>query len=157
MSPKSLLRLPAASSSIDELTSGSFQHVIDEVAPPSDRHSIKKLVFCSGKIYYDVITSEQRKTAAHVAVARIEMLYPFPEIDVARVMESYPALGELVWLQEEPSNMGARKWVVPKLADLAGAGVAVSWVSRPERSSPAEGYPAAHKAEQFRLVSAALA
>lgn len=157
LSPKSLLRLPAASSSIDELTSGSFQHVIDEVAPPSDRHSIKKLVFCSGKIYYDVITSEQRKTAAHVAVARIEMLYPFPEIDVARVMESYPALGELVWLQEEPSNMGARKWVVPKLADLAGAGVAVSWVSRPERSSPAEGYPAAHKAEQFRLVSAALA
>ncbi len=157
MTPKSLLRLPAASSPVSRLTDGSFLEVLDEVSPPTDRGSITKLVFCSGKVYYDVVTSSERARAPHVAVSRIEMLYPFPETDVARVIRSYPNLKKIVWLQEEPSNMGARKWVTPKLAKFLGGDIELVYVSRLERSSPAEGYPAAHKAEQNRLITTALA
>ena len=88
---------------------------------------------------------------------RVELLYPVAQEQLIELIASYPNLKEIVWLQEEPSNMGARKWLVPQLADIAPAGVPVRWISRPERSSPAEGYPAAHQAEQTRLVTEALA
>ena len=113
-------------------------------------------MLCSGKIYYDAITDDRRAEAAHVAVGRIELLYPFPGAEVTELLRRYPRVEELVWLQEEPSNMGPRKWVVPQLAALAPEGIRTWYVSRPERSSPAEGYPAAHKAEQTRLVTEAL-
>jgi 2-oxoglutarate dehydrogenase E1 component len=85
------------------------------------------------------------------------MLYPFPLVEVIDVIRAYRNIEEIVWLQEEPSNLGARKWVIPQLERSAPKGVLVRDISRPERSSPAEGYPAAHKAEQERLVNAALA
>jgi 2-oxoglutarate dehydrogenase E1 component len=113
-------------------------------------------VLCSGKIYYDVITDDRRATARTVAVGRIEMLYPFPSEEVRALLAAYPGLREVVWLQEEPANMGPRKWVVPQLQELAPDGVTARYASRPERSSPAEGYPAAHKIEQHRLVTEAL-
>ena len=118
---------------------------------------MRRLVLCSGKVYYDVIAAEQRAAAQHVAVGRIELLYPFPDGQLRQLIESYPHLEEVVWLQEEPMNMGARKWVVPQLIELTEDGPSVRYVSRPERSSPAEGYPAAHRAEQQRLVSEVLA
>jgi 2-oxoglutarate dehydrogenase E1 component len=108
-------------------------------------------------MYYDAVTDERRDAARHVAIGRIELLYPFPEAEVADLVSRYPNVRQIVWLQEEPENMGARKWVVPQLEALAPQGVTVRFVSRPERSSPAEGYPAAHKAEQLRLVTEALA
>jgi len=92
-----------------------------------------------------------------VAFARVEMLYPFPLAEVVELIRSYPRLTEIVWLQEEPNNFGARKWVVPLLENAAPKGVPVRHISRPERSSPAEGYPAAHAAEQERLANEALA
>ncbi len=157
MTPKSLLRLPQATSSVAELSEGRFHPVLDDPALPGTRDSVKRLVLCSGKVYYDVAGAERRSEAGHVAIGRVELLYPFPETGVRELADSFPNLEEIVWLQEEPMNMGARKWVVPHLETLVPEGVAVRYVSRPERSSPAEGYPAAHQAEQQRLVSEALA
>jgi len=114
-------------------------------------------VLCSGKVYYDVVMAKRRAEAGHVAVGRIELLYPFPRDAVLHLVSGYPALREVVWLQEEPFNMGARKWAVPQLEALVGEAVAARHISRPEHSSPAEGYPAAHRAEQERLVREALA
>jgi 2-oxoglutarate decarboxylase len=155
--PKSLLRLPRAASKLADLAHGRFEPVLDDPALPAGRDAVTRLVCCTGKMFYEAITDERRAAAGHVALGRIELLYPFPRDELAALIGQYPNLRELVWLQEEPSNMGARKWTVPQLTDLAPAGVAVRWISRPERSSPAEGYPAAHKAEQVRLVSEALA
>jgi 2-oxoglutarate dehydrogenase E1 component len=117
---------------------------------------VTRLVLCSGKVYYDIVGAERRAQAAHVAVGRVELLYPFPEPGVRRLIEPFPQLREIVWVQEEPSNMGARKWMVPQVQQLAPPGVTVRYVSRPERSSPAEGYPAAHRVEQDRIVAEAL-
>jgi 2-oxoglutarate dehydrogenase E1 component len=154
--PKSLLRHPSAVSRPADFSRPRFEPVLDDPTLPGDRGEVTRLVLCTGKIYYDVMTANHRPHARTVAVGRIELLYPFPTAEVETVLNAYPNLRELVWLQEEPANMGARKWVVPQLEELARGGVSVRHVSRPERSSPAEGYPAAHKAEQERLVTEAL-
>jgi 2-oxoglutarate dehydrogenase E1 component len=104
-----------------------------------------------------VVADERRAASPHVAVGRLELLYPFPSPETERLLGSYPNLKEIVWLQEEPANMGARKWVVPQVAEIAPMGVGMRHVCRPERSSPAEGYPAAHKTEQQHLVDEVLA
>jgi 2-oxoglutarate dehydrogenase E1 component len=154
--PKSLLRHPGAVSTLADFTRGRFEPILDDPALRGDRSEVTRLVLCSGKVYYDVITDDRRADARAVAVGRIEMLYPFPTLEVEALLNAYPNLREVVWLQEEPANMGARKWVVPQLGELARDGVTVRYVSRPERSSPAEGYPAAHRTEQQRLVDEAL-
>jgi 2-oxoglutarate dehydrogenase E1 component len=113
-------------------------------------------VFCTGKVYYDIVGNEAAPGADAVAVARIEQLYPFP-VEVARgVIASYPALDEIVWAQEEPQNMGAWRTIRHRLEEAA-AGVPVRYVGRPWRASTAEGYPTAHALEQERIVYAALA
>jgi 2-oxoglutarate dehydrogenase E1 component len=157
MTPKSLLRLPQATSHVAEFTEGEFHAVLDDPDLPGTRETVTRLVLCSGKVYYDIVGSERRAEAGHVAVGRIELLYPFPEGQVVELIESYPNLEEVLWLQEEPMNMGARKWMVPHLEAVAPDNVAVRYTSRPERSSPAEGYPAAHHAEQQRIVNEGLA
>jgi 2-oxoglutarate dehydrogenase E1 component len=157
MTPKSLLRLPAATSRIEELTTGRFLAVLDDAAAAGRRDQVTRLVLCSGKVYYDLLASPARAAAPHVAIGRLEMLYPIPATALAELIDRYPGLREIVWLQEEPSNMGARKFIVPKLRDIAPPAVALRDVARPERSSPAEGYPAAHQAEQARIVREAFA
>jgi 2-oxoglutarate dehydrogenase E1 component len=156
MTPKSLLRLPQATSRPSELTAGTFRAVLDDPALPGARENVTRLVLCSGKIYYEVAGSELRPEATHVAIARLELLYPFAEGDIVRLISAYPNLQEIVWLQEEPMNMGARKWMIPALTGVLPKPLTLRYVSRPERSSPAEGYPAAHRAEQQRLVAEAL-
>ena len=154
MTPKSLLRLPAAASHLDDLVLGKFRSVLwdrDRTWP----EKVTRLVLCSGKVYYDIIASPRRNDAAHVKIGRVELLYPFPGAEIGEYARRYPNLKEVVWVQEEPRNMGARKFVLPKIREMLPAGVALLDVSRPERSSPAEGYPAAHKAEQDRIVTAA--
>ncbi len=155
MTPKSLLRLPQAVSRINELAEGRFHPVLDDPTVTDAPMNITRLVMCSGKVYYDIIGNARRPEAGHVAVGRIELLYPFPTEAMAQLLERYSNVKEIVWVQEEPSNFGGRKWMVPQLAELAGTAT-VTEISRPERSSPAEGYPAAHKAEQHRIVSEAL-
>jgi 2-oxoglutarate dehydrogenase E1 component len=113
-------------------------------------------VLTSGKLYYDIVGHEQRANAPHVAVARLEQLYPFP-VEAARdVVASYPWLDEIVWAQEEPQNMGAWRSIRHRLEEAA-AGVPVRFVGRPWRASPSEGYPTAHLREQDRIVREALA
>jgi 2-oxoglutarate dehydrogenase E1 component len=156
MTPKSLLRLPAATSRFAELATGRFRAVLDDSAAADRRDAITRLVLCSGKVYYDLLAAPARAGAAHVALGRVELLYPFPAAELAELIRSYPKLTEVVWVQEEPRNMGARKFVLPKLRDLTPPAIAIKDVSRPERASPAEGYPAAHQAEQARIVREAL-
>jgi 2-oxoglutarate dehydrogenase E1 component len=154
MTPKGLLRLKQASSTADELTSGRFHPVLDDTT--ADRERVRRLVLCSGKLYYDLIGHEERAQAAGVAVARIEQLYPFP-VDAARELTaSYPNLAELVWAQEEPQNMGAWRTIRHRLEAAAPEGVAVRYVGRPWRASPSEGYPTAHLLEQDRISREAL-
>jgi 2-oxoglutarate dehydrogenase E1 component len=154
MTPKSLLRLPAATSHLDDLVLGKFRAVLwdrDRTWP----ERVTRLLLCSGKIYYDIFASPQRSELPNVKIGRIELLYPFPAAEIGEYVRRYPNLKEVVWVQEEPRNMGARKFVLPKIRDVLPQSVALTDVSRPERSSPAEGYPAAHKAEQERIVAAA--
>jgi len=154
MTPKSLLRLPAAASRLADLASGRFHAVLDDAAAAERRDAITRLVLCSGKVYYDLLASRAQHPS--VAIGRVELLYPFPAAEIADLVRRYPKLTEVVWVQEEPRNMGARKFVLPKLRDLTPTAIAIKDVSRPERASPAEGYPAAHQAEQARIVREAL-
>jgi len=154
MTPKSLLRLPAAASQVNDLVLGKFRTVLwdrDRTWP----EKVTRLVLCSGKVYYDIVASPRRAQAPQVKIGRVELLYPFPGNEIGEYARRYPNLKEVVWVQEEPRNMGARKFVLPKIRDLLPKGVTLLDVSRPERSSPAEGYPAAHKVEQDRIVAAA--
>jgi 2-oxoglutarate dehydrogenase E1 component len=156
MTPKSLLRHPGATASLEDLTQGEFSHVLEDATIGDSHDAVKRLVLCSGKVYYDLTGHPRRLEARHVAVGRIEMLYPFPRGQLSDLIHRYPGLEEVVWVQEEPSNFGARKWVVPQTAEVLPEGVTIRHISRPERSSPAEGYPAAHKQEQERIVTGAL-
>src|SRR5881296_554562 len=154
--PKSLLRLPQAASRLEDLTAGGFRPVLDDPEGAA-RRGATRLVLCSGKVYYDVVLSPRRAEAAHVAIGRVELLYPFPTLELAALIKRYPKITEIVWVQEEPRNMGPQKFMLPQLRELVGPGVTVRDIGRPERSSPAEGYPAAHQAEQARIVAEAFA
>ncbi|MGZ6266541.1 MAG: 2-oxoglutarate dehydrogenase E1 component, partial [Candidatus Limnocylindrales bacterium] len=156
MTPKSLLRLPAARSSPRELSSGGFEPVLDDADRAGSRESVRRLVLCSGRFFYDLLASPRRSESGDVAIARVELLYPFPGNEVGRLIALYPKLESVVWAQEEPRNMGARKFVMPEIAEVLAPGVSFIQVSRPERSSPAEGYAAAHRAQQRALVNEAL-
>jgi 2-oxoglutarate dehydrogenase E1 component len=156
MTPKGLLRLKNAASTLDELSTGSFQPVI---ADPTAGHDVHRLVLCSGKVYYDIVGHDARPGATDVAVARLEQLYPFPVEAVAELIASLPNLEEIVWAQEEPQNMGAWRSIRHRLDDAARSSssvAGVTYVGRTWRASPSEGYPTAHQIEQDRIVRAAL-
>ena len=154
--PKSLLRLPQATSRLEDLTAGGFRPVLDDPEGAA-RRGATRLVLCSGKVYYDLVLSPRRAEASHVAIGRVELLYPLPALELAALIKRYPKISEIVWVQEEPRNMGPQKFMLPQLRELVGPGVTVRDIGRPERSSPAEGYPAAHQAEQARIVREAFA
>jgi len=159
MTPKGLLRLRQATSTIDDLSAGSFQSVIDDPELPADRGAIRRLVLCSGKIYYDLTAHDLRSEASTAAIARIELLYPFPVDALARIVESYPELREIVWAQEEPQNMGAWRSLRHRLEEAASHAPfveRVEYVGRAWRASPSEGYPTLHQHEQDRIVREAL-
>jgi 2-oxoglutarate decarboxylase len=153
--PKSLLRLPQATSTLAELSGESaFQPVLAE--PGVQDEKVTRLVLCTGKIYYDLTGHSIRAEAEGLAVGRVELLYPFPEAQVLELIERYPNLREIVWAQEEPRNMGARAHMFPRLMQIMPARIRFGYVGRPERASPGEGYPAAHASEQSRIVTTAL-
>ncbi|MDQ3874293.1 MAG: 2-oxoglutarate dehydrogenase E1 component [Actinomycetota bacterium] len=154
MTPKGLLRLREASSPPADFTEGSFAAVLDD--PAVDREGVRRLVLCSGKIYYDIAGHEERGKANDVAVARLEQVYPFPVEPIASLMARYPALQEVVWAQEEPQNMGAWRALRHRLEDALPDGVTLRYVGRPWRASSSEGYPTAHLVEQDRIVRQAL-
>jgi 2-oxoglutarate dehydrogenase E1 component len=157
MTPKSLLRLPQAASRPSELSGGAFRSVLDDPTFGDEAAAgVRRLLLCSGKVYYDMALSELRAQATDVAIVRVERLYPFPTEELQAVVERYPKIESVGWVQEEPRNMGARKFVLPKIRQLVPYKIPVGDISRPERSRPAEGYPAAHAAEQARIVREAL-
>jgi len=155
MTPKSLLRLPQANSSLADLTDGAFASVLDDPAVTTP-DPVRRVILCSGKIYYDLAGSPEREAHPEVAIVRLERLYPFPTKDLEAVLARYPAAERVAWVQEEPRNMGARKFVLPKIRHLVPFRIPLGDISRPERSRPAEGYPAAHHIEQARIVREAL-
>ena len=152
--PKSLLRLPQAASSLPDLTGGTFQPVIDDADSGVQQRagSVTRVVLCTGKVFYDLLAEANKLGDRRPALVRIEGLYTFPEDAVRGVLGKYPAAKEIVWAQEEPRNMGAWSYIAPRLLPLLPQGAELEYVGRPERASPAEGYPAAHAAEQSRIV-----
>jgi 2-oxoglutarate dehydrogenase E1 component len=154
MTPKGLLRLKQAGSTLDDLASGEFRSVLDDQG--ADRERVERLVLCQGKIYYDIVGHEGRGDLDRVAVARIEQLYPFPVEQAQALFVGYPNLREVVWAQEEPQNMGAWRAIRHRLEETKPEGVPLLYVGRPWRASPSEGYPTAHLREQDRIVRSAL-
>ncbi|MFN8130979.1 MAG: multifunctional oxoglutarate decarboxylase/oxoglutarate dehydrogenase thiamine pyrophosphate-binding subunit/dihydrolipoyllysine-residue succinyltransferase subunit [Solirubrobacteraceae bacterium] len=154
MTPKSLLRLPQATNRIQHLAESQFYPVLGE--PRVDVDKVTRLVLCTGKIYYDLVGHGQREGNDGVAVGRVELLYPFPEGPILELVNTYPNLKEVVWVQEEPRNMGARAHMSPRLMQILPQELSFGYIGRPERASPGEGYPAAHVQEQNRILSTAL-
>jgi 2-oxoglutarate dehydrogenase E1 component len=157
MTPKGLLRLKQASSALEELVSGGFRPVLgDTYVRPED---VRRLILCTGKIYYDIVGHEARENAANVAVARIELLYPFPLEQVRALVSAYPDLREIVWAQEEPQNMGAWRSIRHRLEEAAADAPRVErvqYVGRQWRASTSEGYPGLHHRDQDLIVRRAL-
>jgi 2-oxoglutarate dehydrogenase E1 component len=155
MTPKGLLRLKQASSSLDDLATGDFQPLLDDAT--ADHESVERLVLCQGKVYYDIVGHGERVGAERVAIARLEQLYPFPVEPARALVAGYPSLRALVWVQEEPQNMGAWRAIRHRLEEAKPEHVPLLYVGRPWRASPSEGYPTAHLREQDRIARAALA
>jgi 2-oxoglutarate dehydrogenase E1 component len=154
--PKGVLRLNRAAATPQELTDGHFQQILDDPRTGDRREQIERLALCTGKIYHDIDASERREDATDVAVARVELLYPFAKEQLTELISSYPNLKEIVWVQEEPRNMGCWKVMSRRLPDVLPEGVELGYVGRPTRSSPGEGYSVAHAREQERIVLTAL-
>jgi len=154
MTPKSLLRLQQAASPVEDLAEGRFRPVLAE--PGVDPEPVTRLVLCAGKIYYDLIGHAKRTDNPRVAIGRVELLYPFPQAEILELVASYPRLSEVVWVQEEPRNMGARGFMSPRLLQVLPERLQFGYVGRPERAASGEGYPIAHAIEQDRIISIAL-
>ena len=154
MTPKGLLRLRSAAGRLEELVEGRFQPLIDDMI---DHGPVRRLILCSGKVYYDIVGHERRPARLDLAVARLEQLYPVPVEDARALVASYPSLDEVVWVQEEPQNMGPWRPIRHRLEEAIGGRVPLRYVGRPWRASPSEGYPTAHLQEQERIVKEVLA
>ena len=158
-SPKSLLRHKLAVSSLESLSSGKFQTVIPEV-DDLDKDKVTRLVLCSGKVYYDLLSMRREKQLDTVAIVRIEQLYPFPEPDLEAVLAQWPRLDSVVWCQEEPKNQGA--WYCSQhhmqrvIAAHGNTGLTLEYAGRPASAAPACGYMSMHLEEQEGLVARAL-
>jgi 2-oxoglutarate dehydrogenase E1 component len=157
LTPKGLLRLKESTSELKDLVKGAFRPVLDDPKLDEDgRRRAGRLVLCSGKVYYDIVGHEARGQAEGVAVARLEQLYPFPVAAYDELLSRYPNISQLVWAQEEPQNMGAWRAIRHRLEEGLPAEVELSYVGRPWRASPSEGYPTAHLLEQDRIAREAL-
>jgi 2-oxoglutarate dehydrogenase E1 component len=156
-SPKSLLRHKDAISSMDDLCKGEFQRVIGEV-DPIDAKKVTRVVLCSGKIYYDLVSARREKKITNIAIVRLEQLYPFPEESFKAEIAKYPKATEIVWCQDEPRNQGAWYWIASRqhLARSLNDKQKLLLVSRPASASPAVGYASKHLAQQKVLIESAL-
>ncbi|MBX6353046.1 MAG: 2-oxoglutarate dehydrogenase E1 component [Thermoflavifilum sp.] len=157
MTPKSLLRNPRAASSVQELASSRFQPVLDDPRA-IDKQNVRRLILCSGKVSVDLFNALEALQPAPdwLAVVRVELLYPFPEDELLQTLAQYPNVEEMVWVQEEPQNMGAWTYMAPRLEALVSRRIRVRYVGRPERSSPAEGVADAHDKAQKQIIDEAL-
>ena len=153
MTPKSLLRAPAAKSPAADFTSGGFRLILDDPAPAAP---VERILLCSGKIAHDVFAYRARHQLTGSAIVRLEQLYPFPKDDLVRLLARYPSAKHLRWVQEEPLNMGAWNYVLERLREWLPAGYELSHVARPRSGSPATGSQSLHAVEQEILLQQAL-
>jgi multifunctional 2-oxoglutarate metabolism enzyme len=154
--PKSILRYPKAVSRADELTGGSFREVLGDTTV-SAGDQIRRVIFCSGKVYYDLLTAREEKQISNIAIARVEQLYPFPGSQISDILARYAPSAEVVWVQEEPRNMGAWRFVAEQMRPiLEPANRRLRYIGRPEAASPATGAAKRHAEEQADIVNRAL-
>jgi 2-oxoglutarate dehydrogenase E1 component len=154
MTPKSLLRAKDATSPLSEFTKGGFQTVIPESKElRNDR--VKRVVVCSGKVYYDLVKKREAKESDDVAILRVEQLYPFPHKAFAAELKKYPAATEVVWCQDEPQNQGAWFFIQHNLYENMTAGQRLGYSGRAASASPAVGYSHLHIEQQKALVEGA--
>ncbi|HME01322.1 MAG TPA: 2-oxoglutarate dehydrogenase E1 component [Terriglobia bacterium] len=155
LTPKSLLRHPLTTSSLGDLAEGGWQRVIDDAEATQRGDEVRRLILCSGKVYVDLASSPRRAERRDVAICRVEQLYPFPADDLAPALGGYPNLEEVVWVQEEPENMGPWEFARPLLEDVIQDRCPLRWVTRPRNASPAEGSLAWHVLNQQTLIEQA--
>jgi 2-oxoglutarate dehydrogenase E1 component len=155
LTPKSLLRHPAVASTPRELEQGRFQSVIDDADARARAKAIKRVILCSGKVYVDLISSDRRAAATDIAIGRVEQLYPFPNVALRELLAGYHSVREVVWLQEEPENMGAWEFFRPLLEELLNGRCPLRYIGRPRSASPSEGSAAVHQLNQKALVEQA--
>ena len=155
MTPKSLLRHPLSVSRLEELAVGGFYNVIDEVddIKPS---AVTRVVFCSGKVYFDLLKTRREAKLANVAVVRLEQLYPFPSDEYEAVLRKYSNAREVIWCQEEPQNQGAWYQIRHRLQSKLSSKHELLYAGRAGAAAPATGIAALHEQQQRNLVSAAL-
>ena len=156
MTPKSLLRNKEAVSSLQELAKGGFQTVIGENTAGIDAKAVRKIVICSGKVYYDLTGARRERELVDVAILRVEQLYPFPHKALEAEMRKYPGATQVVWCQDEPQNQGAWFFVQHHIQDALKDGQRLSYAGRPASASPAAGYYDKHYAQQKEHLTAAL-
>jgi 2-oxoglutarate dehydrogenase E1 component len=161
MTPKSLLRHPKVLSTLDELTAGKFFPVLDDPAATSlsatSLAAIRRLLVTSGKVYYELAAARDGRQAADTAVVRLEQLYPFPEAEFKQILSRYSAASNVIWVQEEPRNMGAWPFIRGHIQPMLGPNQAIGYAGRPRSASPAPGSPKVHQREQSNLIEAAFA
>ncbi len=155
LTPKSLLRHPFTASTPRELAEGRFQHLIGDEEAGKQVGNVRRLALCSGKVFIDLVTSEHRKAQPGVAVARVEQLYPFPADQIRELLDRYPRLRDVCWVQEEPENMGAWEFARPLLEQLIDGRWPLRYIGRVRNSSPAEGSATWHAANQRMIVEQA--
>lgn len=152
MTPKSLLRLDECVSTRDDFIHGEFQEILDDTVEPK---KISRLVFCSGKVYYDLVAHRRTRQIDDTAIIRVEQLYPFHTQRLEEIAKRYRQARHWVWCQEEPQNMGAWQYIRDLLADAAPKDARLRYAGRPASASPATGAPTTHKKEQAKLVEEA--
>ncbi len=155
LTPKSLLRHPLVASRAQDLVEGRWQPVIADEEAAARRGEIRRVLLCSGKVYVDLVSSEHRAKHPEIAICRVEQVYPFPWSDLKPVLEGFPSLEEIVWVQEEPENMGAWGFVRPLIEELAEGRWPLCYVGRARSASPAEGTTGWHAVNQKILVTEA--
>jgi 2-oxoglutarate dehydrogenase E1 component len=162
--PKSLLRHPLAVSTLEEMIKGHFQEILDDRSLNS-KESVTRVILCNGKIYYELFQERENRKIPHMALIRLEQLYPFPEAQLQELLRTYPNLQELFWVQEEPQNMGAWSYIYPRLRTLLQKDLSFFpklleaepiYVGRPESASPATGSLKIHQEEQREIIETAL-
>jgi 2-oxoglutarate dehydrogenase E1 component len=155
MTPKSLLRHPSAASPLRELCEGHWAPVLDDPVASQQPDAVRRILLCSGKIYVDLVSADGRDASPGIAIVRLEQLYRFPTAELEETLTAYPPSAEVVWVQEEPQNMGAWEFARPRLEAML-AGRSLRYIGRPRRASPAEGSAAWHAVNQRAIVAKAL-
>jgi multifunctional 2-oxoglutarate metabolism enzyme len=156
MTPKSLLRHPKVVSTLDELATGVFHTVLADPAI-QDANTVKRILMCSGKIYYELAPERDKRNTQETAIVRLEQIYPFPEAQVRDVLKGYPNAAHVIWVQEEPRNMGAWSFVRGHLQPMLSAQHVLGYAGRPRSASPAPGSPKQHTREQAEVIDQAFA